>query len=936
MWRRFWYRLTERVSTPSWLAAALLLLPVVLALSLEARDGHWRSPPHADEAVLQIHLRQALHGRHLLGPYSQYDWYHPGPLYYYLLAPLYVLSGGATHSLFFSAGLIHAVALGLTLAVYFRFDRSPITRFAFIAVLSFTLAAFLERPPLGAFDASPITEIWNPLVPVLPFVLAMVVAAAVAVGHLEFAPVLALLQAFTAQTHVSYAPATTLLLFCGLAAGFRASRARTRNFRLRWLALSVGTIFVLWLPPLIAAVAGHYGNARSILDFVLSSARPRVPRGAAFAYAVRQLHWMALHPLGLSPDAAATLGGILTAGQLLGAGFAWRAAEQRGQSYLGWLAVVPAAASLVALAQAPSLASLDETLHYYQTLWYCIVGCFAWFGVTLLASFATEQRKRGFAGLVVGLGYLAALGYSAFAVGRVHDDFTRCRARARSADVLPALLVRSVGTLMERAGRAAFNPISPNSWVTLASLVLDFSKRGVDLPINARWRFMFGTGARYAPENSPAVEISGDGVHAEPLWRAFGELKLYTSGFEPTFPPSPLSAAGEHVRGDPQRVLSEPTPSDGEPWDGAGAVVLSDGSSSLTITLPLVSVSRLEIVADGNDDYAIDGSRDGSAFEPLGTLPSVGQRGLARRDVQLAQRGPWRSLRIRPGRGDGSYSVAHLRLLDAGFDCKVIGATEARDPAERLCDGETAPVGSPWDGPKSVRLSGSSAIVTVALPPVALGAHVRGIAIESDGNDLYSVEASRNGTDFVRIGTTEGHLKFGMRWFPFFFNDFFAWTAVRLRPAFGDGSRSLAEIRPLVTRGLLLDVANESVRAFLRDGWSMPETRGGERFVPTSGRGAYLSVPLETDTTYELVFAMRANAGIQPTTFAVELNHHRLLEARLPPGATQTISVELPAYFVAEENELGFVIVPGQDQDWARLPPARLEFLGALFEPSVL
>ena len=74
------------------LAAASLAFAAVVGLALLLR-----LLPHAiatgDAAATEIFVLHATRGPWPLGPYSQFYWNHPGPLMFYLLAPVYALSG---------------------------------------------------------------------------------------------------------------------------------------------------------------------------------------------------------------------------------------------------------------------------------------------------------------------------------------------------------------------------------------------------------------------------------------------------------------------------------------------------------------------------------------------------------------------------------------------------------------------------------------------------------------------------------------------------------------------------------------------------------------------------------------------------------------------------------------------------------------------------
>jgi hypothetical protein len=52
-----------------------------------------------------------------LGPYSRFGWHHPGPLYFYLLAPLYAAGGFRFVGINVSAAIINLTSLTIALTV---------------------------------------------------------------------------------------------------------------------------------------------------------------------------------------------------------------------------------------------------------------------------------------------------------------------------------------------------------------------------------------------------------------------------------------------------------------------------------------------------------------------------------------------------------------------------------------------------------------------------------------------------------------------------------------------------------------------------------------------------------------------------------------------------------------------------------------------------
>ena len=85
----------------------------------------------SDGAILEIYTLEALKGRLLVGPYSRFGWHHPGPLYFYLQAPWYRLSGFHTAGLQAGALAINLSAIALTAWTVISYGSVP----AAIAVL---------------------------------------------------------------------------------------------------------------------------------------------------------------------------------------------------------------------------------------------------------------------------------------------------------------------------------------------------------------------------------------------------------------------------------------------------------------------------------------------------------------------------------------------------------------------------------------------------------------------------------------------------------------------------------------------------------------------------------------------------------------------------------------------------------------------------------
>jgi hypothetical protein len=125
----------------------------------------------------------------LLGPYSRFGWFHPGPALYYLLAVPYRLTGGSSGSLAFAALSINAGAvLGITLIARRR-GGLPLLLITsvFVLLLMRTLGAQFLRDP------------WNPFVTLLPFLLLLFVAWSIACADRWALPVGAAVAPFSSR-----------------------------------------------------------------------------------------------------------------------------------------------------------------------------------------------------------------------------------------------------------------------------------------------------------------------------------------------------------------------------------------------------------------------------------------------------------------------------------------------------------------------------------------------------------------------------------------------------------------------------------------------------------------------------------------------------------------------------------------------------------------
>src|SRR5262249_61637161 len=73
-----------------------------------------------DTAVIESYTWMASTGDLLLGPYSRFQWHHPGPLAFFWIAPLYALSGARPAGLGGGGLALHLAGLAVLTSTVVR------------------------------------------------------------------------------------------------------------------------------------------------------------------------------------------------------------------------------------------------------------------------------------------------------------------------------------------------------------------------------------------------------------------------------------------------------------------------------------------------------------------------------------------------------------------------------------------------------------------------------------------------------------------------------------------------------------------------------------------------------------------------------------------------------------------------------------------------
>ncbi|MGZ4618058.1 MAG: hypothetical protein ACXV3F_04915 [Frankiaceae bacterium] len=364
----------------------IVLLVALPVLGLAVANGPYG--PTEDHALLELGVRRVVAGHPpTLGVYSRFGWYHPGPALYYLLAGPYLLLGGSSMALPVAALAVNAMCLA-AVALLMRRHRGLLA--ALWALLVCLL--YLRQLP-GSF----LLEVWNPYLPMLPFLVAALLCWAALQGDRWALPVALVILSACVQAHVSYAVGAAALLAVTvvLLVWLRRRRGVPGPTPRGW-AIGGAATLLLWLPPLWQQVAATGGGNLSALAAGLGGRAPDAPgpgaalrlvgtelgRLPAFVFGIRPgpsvggpAHWSV--QLGLAAVAVLGLAALIATG---------------GRDRSGLLLVV--VAGTVAAAAAFSVTRVRPPLIDYLVQWATVAGILVWISVGVVLLRRAEPLLR--------------------------------------------------------------------------------------------------------------------------------------------------------------------------------------------------------------------------------------------------------------------------------------------------------------------------------------------------------------------------------------------------------------------------------------------------------------------------------------------------------------------------------------------------------------
>lgn len=451
--------------------------------------------------MIESYTLLASQGRLLVGAYSRFQWHHPGPLYFFLLAPFYVLSGEKTVGLNAGAAAIAIASMALIAWVLMR--RSP--RLAVIGCAS--LALFAWRA--GEAMVSP----WNPHVPLLPTLALVVVAADVVAGQTMMLPVVAALASLSGQAHVALMPCVLVLGAIALARAIAgASVGLERDAWRRSLAVTLAVLVIAWALPVYEQMTGTpRGNITELWQFFVRESRSGQPLTVAVSA------WSDMIVGLLRPDFYVAHGWPFVESPVHWAEWlsivelaAVTAFAVRGWRRRAWFDAALGALLVVASGVALwSATRIEERIFDHDLFWMAGLGVLT-VSVTieLAASVAWPRLAVVRHGLIRAISLVLLAVACGVAAQQVDAAVKRSFEPPAAAQVARALAADLNAYLISERVERPLIRIDQDAWGYVAGAILDLQKRGRVVSVEEDWVVMFTPEFRSAGRNDAVVTVA--------------------------------------------------------------------------------------------------------------------------------------------------------------------------------------------------------------------------------------------------------------------------------------------------------------------------------------------------------------------------------------------------------------------------------------------
>ena len=378
--------------------AYALLAVVVATFAWKAATLDWKAA--GDLSVIRLRaLDVGTSNTPLVGPYSRFQWNHPGPSLSFAFAPWARLFGNSGVGILIGAFVANLAAMFGAAWVARRSSK------VLFFLTSIVLAAFVLLAQSGE-----LFNPWNPFVVVLPLFAALIAAWGTFRGDRVAAVVLVIAASFAIQGHIGTAPLSVLALLIGggglLYAIIRSEGEDRRDFVTTSL-IAVGVMFVCWIPPLLDQLFGT-GNLGRLVSFQFTDTQP----SAGVRFALDQVTRLLTFPPGREVGFLGVVGNgpvvpwmaiVLLAATVVAWKKGWH--DRLQLALVAWLSIAVTGLAISGIKGIPFQYVFRWSWAMVLVVW---IAC-AWVGVSLLLEFASVRRWFTAGASLVLAGLLGAL-----------------------------------------------------------------------------------------------------------------------------------------------------------------------------------------------------------------------------------------------------------------------------------------------------------------------------------------------------------------------------------------------------------------------------------------------------------------------------------------------------------------------------------------------
>ncbi|MCC5952271.1 MAG: hypothetical protein JJU45_09270 [Acidimicrobiia bacterium] len=476
--------LRERAGGLTVVVVVLAVVPLLVGALVALGRPWW---PASDWALIDLRTRDVgTTDTPLVGVFSRVGWNHPGPLLFWLFAPIQRLAGSPA-GLMAAAALWNAVSLTTALWLARRTGGR-----GFLLLVGSAMSVMVVV--LGGVLVDP----WNPWIAVLPFAVFVLATWTTSTGDLVGIPLAVISGSFVVQAHIGYAALVVPLAVWTAAALAWTYRRRTAPVEptSRWqrptMVLTVSGLvgLLLWIGPIVEQVTTSPGNLRRIASHFGTAGESTIGPAEALGIVARQF---ALLPPWLGGDEPID---IFTAG-LVPASL-WWALPTVALFVVGVLVALrrrdgvvvrlQGALAVTIVAGVVATARIEGDAFFYLVRWWWVVSLLVWVCTAwALGRAIPSDRGAHLArlGAPVALTTMLLMG-----MATITELFSPVETTTHNLAV--EAIADDLAAALDRDGRYLIAPIGVSWFETYFGVVNELDRRGFDVVADERFTSHFG------------------------------------------------------------------------------------------------------------------------------------------------------------------------------------------------------------------------------------------------------------------------------------------------------------------------------------------------------------------------------------------------------------------------------------------------------------